>query len=80
MVENNDKFLVLIIVYHLILIIAKIFFLILGEGLTFGLNGSFDSLEKKLSINFTKANAKICLSLHYNADKKLFVYLWKYNL
>ena len=64
----------LIIVSHLILIIAKIFFLILGEGPTFGLNGSFDTPEKKLSIKFTKANAKICLSLHYNADKRLLVY------
>ena len=43
--------------------------LILGEGPTFGINGSFGSQEKKFSINFTKGNTKFCLSLHYNADK-----------
>ena len=39
-------------------------FLLLGEGTTFGINGSFGSPEKK----FSKANTKLCLSLHYNAD------------
>ena len=39
-----------------------------GEGPTFGINGRFGSLEKKISINFSKANSKFCLSLHYNAD------------
>ena len=49
-------------------------FLILGEGPTFGINGSFRSLEKNFSINFTKANTKFCLILHYSADKScLFV-------
>ena len=49
-------------------------FIVLGEGLTYGINGSFGSPEKKLSINFTKANTKFYLSLHYNADKSyLFV-------
>ena len=28
------------------------------EDLTFGANGSFDSAEKKFSINFSKANTK----------------------
>ena len=42
--------------------------LILGEGPTYGINGSFGSPEKKFSINFTKANTNFCLSLHYNAD------------
>ena len=32
------------------------------------MNGSFDSPEKKFSINFTKANTKFWLSLHCNAD------------
>ena len=41
-------------------------FLILGKDPTFGINGSFGSPEKKFSINFTKANTKCCLSLHYN--------------
>ena len=40
----------------------------LGEGPTFGINGKFGSSEKKLCINFTKANTKVCLSLHYNTD------------
>ena len=43
-------------------------FLVLCEGPTNGINGSFGSPEKKLSINFTKANTKFCLRLHYNAD------------
>ena len=43
-------------------------FLVLAEGLTFGINGSFRLQEKKFSINFSKANTKCCLSLHYSAD------------
>ena len=42
-------------------------FLILGEGPTYRINGSFGSPEKTYNINFTNANAKFCLSLHYNA-------------
>ena len=46
----------------------------LDEGPTFGINGRFSSAEKKVSINFIKANAKFCLSLHYNANNSyLFV-------
>ena len=46
----------------------------LSEGPTFGINGSFGSAEKKFSINFSKANTKFCLILHYNADNSyLFV-------
>ena len=49
-------------------------FLVLGEGPTFEINGSFGSPEKKCSINFSKVNTKCCLSLHYNADNSyLFV-------
>ena len=49
-------------------------FLVLGEGHSFWINGSFDSAEKKFSINFRKANTKFSLSLHYNADNNcLFV-------
>ena len=48
-------------------------FLILSERDTFGINGRFGS-PKKFSINFSKANTKFCLSLHYNADNSnLFV-------
>ena len=38
------------------------------------INGSFGSPEKRFSINFSKANTKFCLILHYNADNSyLFV-------
>ena len=48
--------------------------LVLGEGPAFGINGNFGSPEKKFSINFSKTNAKLCLSLHYNDDNSnLFV-------
>ena len=40
-------------------------FLILGEGPTYGINGSFGSPKKNFNINFTKANTRLCLSLHY---------------
>ena len=40
-------------------------FLVLGEGPTFGINGSFGSAKKKFSINFSKANTTFCLSLYY---------------
>ena len=43
-------------------------FLVLGEGDSFCINGNFGAPEKKFSINISKANAKDCLSLHYNAD------------
>ena len=45
--------------------IRKKKFLVLGEGRTYG---SFGSPEKKFSINFSKANTKFYLGLHYNAD------------
>ena len=49
-------------------------FLILGEGDTFGINGRFGAPEKMFSINFSKANIKSCLTLHYNGDNNyLFV-------
>ena len=50
----------------------KNIFLILGEGPTYGINGSFGSPEKKFSFNFSKSNRKFCLSLHYNADNSYF--------
>ena len=50
-------------------------FSVLGEGTIYGTIGSFGSPEKKININFTKANTKCCLSLYYNADNSyLFVY------
>ena len=44
----------------------------LSKGPTFGVNGSFGSQEKKVSIDFSKANTKFCLILHYNADNSYF--------
>ena len=35
----------------------------LGEGDTFGINGSFGVPEKKFSINFSKVMTKFCLML-----------------
>ena len=47
--------------------------LILGKGPTQGLEYALTT-EKLYSINFTKENAKFCLSLHYNgANRYLFV-------
>ena len=43
-------------------------FLVLGEEPAFGINRSNGAAEKKISINFSKANAIFCLSLHYNGD------------
>ena len=46
---------------------------ILGKGPTRGLEHTL-AVEKLYSINFTKENAKFCLSLHYNgANRYLFV-------
>ena len=39
-------------------------FLVLGEGPIEGINGSVGPEEKKISINFTKANIKFCLKVH----------------
>ena len=48
--------------------------LILGQGPTYGINGSFRLPDKKFNISFTKTNTTFCLSLHYNADNSyLFV-------
>ena len=48
--------------------------LVLVEGDTFGINGSFGVPEKKFSIIFSKAKTKYCLSLHDNGDNSyLFV-------
>ena len=50
----------------------------LGECPAFGFNGSFRSPEKKVSINFSKANTKLCLNLHYNADNSCLLMEKKY--
>ena len=45
-----------------------------GERPTYDTNGSVGTTEKKLSINFSKAKKKLCLSFHYNSGHNfLFV-------
>ena len=39
-------------------------FLVLGEGKTYDINGSFGAAEKKFSINLTKARTKFCLGFY----------------
>ena len=39
-----------------------------SDGPTFGINGGFRSEERKININFIKANTKFWLSWHYNTD------------
>ena len=43
------------------------FLVLLGEGPVYGINGSF-GLPEEFTFNFSKANTKVCLSLHYNED------------
>ena len=43
-------------------------FLVLGKCPIFGINGGFGLAEKIFSIDFSKANTTLCLSLHYNAE------------
>ena len=46
----------------------------LGKRDNFGINRSFGPPQKKISINFSKAKTKLCLSLLYNHDNThLFV-------
>ena len=48
--------------------------LILGEGITQGLDDTTLTAERKYSINFTVNRRKFCLSLHYNVTNSyLFV-------
>ena len=45
-----------------------------GERLADDINGNVDTIKKKFSFNFTTAETKFCLSLHYNGDTSyLFV-------
>ena len=46
-------------------------FLVLGKGLIHGINESFGSAEKYFSVDFSKANTKLCLSFHYIDDNSL---------
>ena len=48
--------------------------LILGEGLTQGLNDNTTTAEAKYPINFTQPRKRFVLSLHYNRNSSfLFV-------
>ena len=47
-------------------------FLVLGKRLTYFVNGSFHSPDKRFSINFSKANSKFCFSFHYNDNNSYF--------
>ena len=48
--------------------------LVLGEGITQGLDNTIIYAEKMHSINYSKTNTKFCLSFHYNReDSYLFV-------
>ena len=49
-------------------IIARITFLLLGEGPTYGIYGSFGSPEKKFSINFTKGKINRKEIFKFKAD------------
>ena len=44
-------------------------FLVLGEGKTQSIIDRTGLADKKFSINFSKANTKLCLSLYYNGDE-----------
>ena len=57
-------YLVLIILHHLMLKIARIVLLVLGATSNFRINGSFALPEKKYGINSSKVKEKFCLSLH----------------
>ena len=47
---------------------------ILGKGSTQGLDDTALTEEAQYSINFSRSNAKFCLSLHYNGSNSfLFV-------
>ena len=49
-------------------------YLVLGEGPTYGINGSFGATDKKFNTNFSKAKTIFCLRLYYSHDNSyLFV-------
>ena len=49
-------------------------FFVLRGGPTNHVNGSAGAAEKKFSVDFSRAETKVCLSLHYNRENSyLFV-------
>ena len=52
--------------------------LVLGEGLTQGLDWATITAEPKYSISFSRSQRKFCLSFHYNGSNIfLFINTWK---
>ena len=51
-------------------------FLVLSEGPTDYINGSLGAAERKFSIIFSKAKIKLCLGLHCEYWRFLFVIFW----
>ena len=45
------------------------FLVVLGQGLTEGINNSLGEEKKKKGVSLSKANTKFSLSLHYNGDE-----------
>ena len=52
-------------------------FSVLGEEPTDDINDSVCTAERKLSINFSKAKTKFCLSLNYNDFNSYLFVTWK---
>ena len=55
------------------LTIARKIFLVLHEGLIYGINVSFGASEIMSSIHFSEANTKFCSSLHCNGGNNCFL-------
>ena len=49
--------------------------LVLGKDFTKGMNDTTIYAEKLHSINFTKTNAKLCLSFHYNSRSNCYLFI-----
>ena len=51
-----------------------------GKGPTDGINESINKVEKKFTINFTKANPNFHLYLYYNSNESYFIVIWKFKV
>ena len=63
----------MIIAHHLILAILKSYFLILGKGDTFDINGRFVAPEKNLILILVKQRQFFFLISYYNADNSCLI-------
>ena len=61
------KFLFWIINHYLILVIAKILYLVLGEGSTNNINNNIGAIKKRFCINFSKTIFFFVFFLHNSA-------------